>query len=155
MVCYDTFISSSPKPNQALWEDIKKEEFGAMGMLHRELRDNLQHQKKDEPSDDLIDHARLWVFAECYDIPALRDLCLHKLHRDLVMFNLSERNSDEMVNLLEYIATNTMELQYSDEGFTSGECTLRNLLLRYTTCHTDTCEVTRVWENCWKVADRW
>lgn len=124
-------------PSQTLWEDFKKEEFGAMGMLHRELRDYLQHQKKDEPSDDLIDHARLWVFAECYDIPALRDLCLHKLHRDLIMFNLSERNSDKLVNLLEYIADNTMESQHSVEGLTSGECALRNLLLRYTICHTD------------------
>ena len=124
-------------PNQALWDDFKKQEFGAMGMLHRELRDYLQHQKKDEPSDDLIDHAKLWVFAECYDIPALRDLSLHKLHRDLVMFMLSERNSDELVDLLEYVATNTMESQHSDEGFTFGECTLRNLLLRYTICYTD------------------
>lgn len=132
---YSLFVRQNP--SQALWGDFKTEEFGAMSMLHSELRDYLQHQKKDEPSDDLIDHARLWVFAECYDIPALRDLCLHKLHRDLIMFNLSEHNSDGLVDLLEYIADNTMESQHSVEGLTPGECTLRNLLLRYTICHPD------------------
>lgn len=132
---YSLFVHQTP--SQVLWEHFKTEEFGAMGLFHYELRDYLRHQKKDQPSDDLIDHAKLWVFAECYDIPALRDLCMHKLHRDLIMFDLSERNSDELVNLLEYIADNTMESQHSVEGLTSGESPLRNLLLRYTVCHTD------------------
>lgn len=108
-----------------------------MGMSHRKLRDYLRLQMKDEPSDDLTDHAKLWGFADCYDIPDLRGLCLHKLHRDLILFNLSEHNSDAFIKLLEYIGTETMELKEVEAGSTSHECSLRNLVLCYAICHTD------------------
>lgn len=39
----------------------------------------------------LLDHARLYVFAEKYDIKKLRTLALHKLHSTLCQYTLSRR----------------------------------------------------------------
>lgn len=54
-----------------------------------------------------LGHARLYAFAEKYDIPPLRSLVLHKLHLTLKMFSPYEERSADVVELARYVYANT------------------------------------------------
>ncbi|RKL13859.1 hypothetical protein BFJ70_g15813 [Fusarium oxysporum] len=74
-------------------------------------------------SDIFLSHARLYIFADCYDISALKILCLRKLHRTLESFTVHEEAIDDVVQLLRFCYDNILE---SDE--------MRDLLNMYTAC---------------------
>jgi hypothetical protein len=59
------------------------------------------------PSDNLAAHAKLWVFADCYDIAALKQLSLFKLHRDLCAFHLGLENATAFVDTIDFVYSNT------------------------------------------------
>ncbi|KAH0496124.1 hypothetical protein TgHK011_003503 [Trichoderma gracile] len=72
-----------------------------------------------------LSHARLYVLADKYDIPELRQICLHYLHATLITFNLYEDSVEDVINLVKYSFKNTVE---KDK--------LRNLLVQYCGCFT-------------------
>ena len=56
----------------------------------------------DNVSQDLLIHARLFVFADKWLISALSELAFHKLHRDICEYNIVEDEGAEIVELLKY-----------------------------------------------------
>ena len=53
----------------------------------------------------LLPHVRLFVLADQYMIQQLRELCLHRLHRELCFFKLGDQAIDEVCQLLDYAAS--------------------------------------------------
>lgn len=77
-------------------------------MEHDELRKYLTALRPpDRPSSQLIAHARLYIFADRYLIESMKSLCLHKLHRDLTSFKLTNDTADELFALLQFTDNNT------------------------------------------------
>lgn len=103
-------------------------------MQHQEPRTYLKGlSPPDEPSNDLIAHARLFVFADRYLIDPIKGLCLHKLHRDLAYFKLTAATAPRLFELLDFTNKNTG----SDTGMSCGETEtgmgkdLRDLVVAY------------------------
>lgn len=60
-------------------------------------------------SDVFLSHARLYVFAEKYDIQPLKMLALDELHAVLAIFTLYLERTEDIVDLLRYVYANTGE----------------------------------------------
>ena len=60
-------------------------------------------------------HAKMYVFAEKYDIQPLRQLALYKLHRCLAIHTLFEERVSEITDLLKYVYANTAETKSETE----------------------------------------
>lgn len=54
-----------------------------------------------------LSHARLYVFAEKYDIQALKTLALEELHNTLKIYTLHRRRTGDIISLLRYSYANT------------------------------------------------
>jgi hypothetical protein len=78
---------------------------------------------EDDFTDIFLSHAHLYIFADCYDISALKLLCLRKLQRTLESFTVHEEAIDDVVRLLRFCYENTLE---SDE--------MRDMLNMFTAC---------------------
>ena len=63
-----------------------------------------------------LSHARLYVFAEKYDIQLLAKLALKNLHDTLALYTLHRERSQDIVDLLGYVYANTSELPWSQEN---------------------------------------
>lgn len=72
-------------------------------------------------------HARLYVFAEKYDIQPLKMLALEELHDTLAVFTLYHKRSDDIIALLRYVYANT-------GGSARGGDEMRKLLRDYVGC---------------------
>ena len=55
----------------------------------------------------LLSHARLYVFAEKYDIQPLKTLALEELHSTLAIYTLYPQRTGDIVALLRYVYANT------------------------------------------------
>jgi hypothetical protein len=120
------------KDNTAIWQRLKAREYGAMGMSHDELRAHLKSLKpEDEPSKKLVCHAKLYVFATIYMIQSLKDLCLHKLSRDLEAFDFRDDLAGEFAALFRYVYVNTSGNGDDSIGIGSE---LRDLVITYAAC---------------------
>lgn len=90
-----------------------------------------QPRENREPCEDYTEvflcHARLYVFADVYDIPPLRNLSLHKLQRTLARFTLYDERVGDIIELLRYAYSNTAERTVSMEK-------LRSLVTHYAAC---------------------
>ncbi|KAJ5097604.1 hypothetical protein N7456_008325 [Penicillium angulare] len=142
---------SSPRtPGLSLWD-----EFAAL-QYNDEKQDSNQNTPSSSTSDlpYLTFHAKVYVFATRYLIPALAQLCLRKLHRDLLSLALEEADTmtsmmdsqtfDNMtalqipmvLDLLRYAYTKTTRLEpISPTSATQlRENELRRLVAHYAAC---------------------
>lgn len=82
----------------------------------------------DSPQEDytnvFLSHARLYVFADKYDIEPLKVLALEELHATLAPHTLYEARTGDVITLLRYVYDNTAE---STEGVED----LRTLMTQY------------------------
>ena len=119
----------------ALWQRLEAKKYGAMGMSHDELRAHLKSLKpQDELSDKLVYHAKLYVFATMYMIQSLKDLCLHKLSRDLEGFDFKDDSAGEFAELFRYVYVNTSG---NDDDTIGTGSELRGLVVTYAACHAE------------------
>ena len=81
-------------------------------------------------SDVFLSHARLYVFAEQYDIQALKMLALDELYATLAIYTLYTERTADIINLLRYVYCNTSE---PSEGVEN----LRTLATQYVGCKMD------------------
>lgn len=81
-------------------------------------------------SDVFLSHARLYVFAEKYDIQALKMLALDELHATLAIYTLYTKRTSDIIDLLRYVYCNTSE---ASEGVEN----LRTLMTQYMGCELD------------------
>ncbi|KAI1658340.1 hypothetical protein F4813DRAFT_46488 [Daldinia decipiens] len=87
-------------------------------------------------SEVLLSHARLYAFADCYDIDTLMELSIRKLHRTLKVFNLHKgARVTDIAQLIDYSYRNTV-----NKGDNHDK--LRNLLATYTACN-----IEEMWPN--------
>ena len=77
--------------------------------------------------DVFLCHARLYVFADKYEIAPLRRLSLNKLHKTLSVFRLYEERVKDIVALLRYSYANTVHRSTKDDR-------LRSLVIHYAAC---------------------
>jgi hypothetical protein len=113
----------------AIRQRLDAKKYGAMGMSHDELRAHLKSLKpEDELSEKLVYHAKLYVFATIYMIQSLKDLCLHKLSRDLEAFDFKDDLAGEFANLFRYVYVNTSGNDDDTMGIGSE---LRDLVVTY------------------------
>ena len=70
-----------------------------------------------------LSHARLYVFAEMYDIQILKTLAVEELHNMLAIFTLHPERTGDIIALLRYVYANTIP--------TKGGKDLRTLLTDY------------------------
>lgn len=79
-------------------------------------------------TDVFLSHARLYVFADTYDIERLRVLSMQKLHESLVNFTLFAERTTDIALLLQYAYEHTPERTGTMDD-------LRELLMRYVCCY--------------------
>ncbi|CZT24137.1 uncharacterized protein RCC_09854 [Ramularia collo-cygni] len=79
-------------------------------------------------TDVFLSHAKIYVFADRYDINNLRSLSLQKLHNTLVQFTLFEQRVSDIASLLQYCYEHTAEREGSTDD-------LRSLITRYVCCN--------------------
>lgn len=72
-------------------------------------------------------HARLYVFAEKYDIAPLKKLSVNRLHQTLSVFTLYKERVGDIVALMEYSYANTVHRSSFDDP-------LRSLVIHYAAC---------------------
>ena len=72
-------------------------------------------------------HARLYVFADVYHVEALKALALYKLRRTLAKFYLYPERVPDVVLLLQYAYSHTMDHEESIDE-------LRDLVTDYAVC---------------------
>lgn len=66
-------------------------------------------------TDVFISHARLYKFAEKYDIQSLKRLCLRNLHQTLTQFTLWPESVNDVVSLLRFSYENTVSSEHGLE----------------------------------------
>ena len=98
-------------------------------LSHCELQDLLLRCFPDDcPVDNLVAHAKLWQFADMYIANELKELCLHKLHRDLKAFKLTADSARKLKELYDFVY---QQIPYGgDEEPDSSP--LRSLMAAYT-----------------------
>jgi hypothetical protein len=77
-----------------------------------------------------LGHAKLYVFADKYDIPPLKVLALNKLHKTLLTFTLYDKRVGDIVGLVKFTYENTSDMRVTDQ--------LRQLVVHYVVYELDT-----------------
>ena len=103
------------------WDSFKKNEHAFHVPLFMP-RPNIE--EFEDYSEVFLSHARLYVFGDTYDIEPLRKLALHKLQRTLVAFNLHNERVGDIVRLLGYSYSHTVDRPGSQDK-------LRSLVVHY------------------------
>ena len=116
-------------------EDLR-ESFTSRRPLERKSTIKLPPKRKNKSSaeiysDVFLSHARLYVFAEKYDIQPLKSLALDELHATLAIFTLYPKRTGDITHLLRYVYANTSEPREGIED-------LRTLMTQYMGCEMDT-----------------
>ncbi|KAL8704224.1 MAG: hypothetical protein Q9201_002601 [Fulgogasparrea decipioides] len=107
-----------------LWNNFKSKVYTTSQPAFQP-RKNLE--SCEEYTQVLLCHAQLYVFADKYDVGTLKMLSLHKLQRTLVEFTLYDERTGDIVDLLRYSYTNTVDRpEPIDE--------LRLLVVHYAAC---------------------
>lgn len=87
--------------------------------------------KREDYSEVFLGHARLYVFADKYDIQTLKEFTIEELHATLAVYTLYQERTGDIVRLLRYVYANTAETK-------SGVEDLRTLLTQYMEVEIDT-----------------
>ena len=86
---------------------------------------------EEDYTEVFLGHARMYVFAEKYDIKPLKTLALLKLHRTLSIFTLFPERVGDIITLLKYVYANTAEAVDGNED-------IRTMLAHYVGCEMET-----------------
>ncbi|KAI1470920.1 uncharacterized protein F4812DRAFT_419466 [Daldinia caldariorum] len=125
--------SGSSGDRDRMWEQFRQD-----------VSDEPDHRAKESANTDpslnysevLLAHARLYALADCYDVSALAELSVRKLHRTLKVFELHKGvRATDVAQLIDYAYKNTM-----NKG--AGEDKLRGVLATYTACN-----IEEMWPN--------
>lgn len=124
-LCYSC---GTVRPSEDLSKSFRGLTFSEERLTREALADYFDPFGSPSPfSEDLICHAKLYCFGQIYLIENLKDLCLFKLHHDLVNLCLEE-NVTEVVDLLAYVFHNTSS---NDDATNETGSILRRLVIMY------------------------
>lgn len=90
-------------------------------------RENKGQEPRENCTEVFLCHARLYAFAEKYDIEPLKGLTKQKMHRSLVSLVLHKERAGDIVALLRYIYANTPDRDHATDE-------LRELVMKYVVC---------------------
>ena len=103
-ICTGTKYSMSLQVIEAQSKAVRNMNINVGSMTQIEMEQYLLvGSPADVPVDNLVAHARLWVFANMYMVGSLEELCLHKLHRDLLALDLTEETVPKVTELAAYV----------------------------------------------------
>lgn len=107
-----------------LWKSFKRQRYDVS-------KPSFQVSKNRDPCEDdtsiFLGHARLYVFAEKYDIDSLKSLSLQKLHQVLIKYSVCDERLEDIIDLIQYSYSNTADLPGSVDK-------LRQLVISYAAC---------------------
>ena len=86
---------------------------------------------QEDYTDVFLSHAQLYVFAEKYDIQALKLLALEELHATLVVYTLYDVRTGDIIELLRHVYANTCKPQ-------EGVDDMRSMMTQYVGYEMDT-----------------
>ncbi|KAM0271861.1 hypothetical protein ACHAQH_008961 [Verticillium albo-atrum] len=112
----------APNKRSELWKAFKTRHY-----VETRIPMPIQNTEGEDYTGVFLSHAKMFVFADCYRIPALETLALHKLHQELVSFKLFESRIGDIVQLMRYAYDNTAQLDDSPGA-------LRDLVTGYAAC---------------------
>lgn len=98
------FTPQTKKSN--LWDAFKSKAYTTSGPDFQPRRNR---ESCENYTEVFLCHARLYVFADKYDIAPLRRLSLHKLQCTLVEFTLYDERVEDIVDLMRYSYANTAD----------------------------------------------
>lgn len=129
----DSFDDVKPFPEESASSSRRNELWKLFDRIVYAVPNPWFHPRKNrEPCEDYKDvflcHARLYVFAEQWDIAPLRMLSLNKLHKTLSVFTLYHERVGDLVALMRYSYANTVHLSSSPDD------PLRSLVIHYAAC---------------------
>ena len=106
-----------------------KEAFISRKYTIRQTLVNVQYPRPNQKSKEdytpvFLSHARLYVFADMYDIQQLKVLALEELHATLAAYRLYQKRTGDIIALLEYVYGGICKREKSDEG-------MRELMTQY------------------------
>lgn len=112
------------KTSQELKESFLQREYTVRREVISIPRTRANRLPYENHTEVFLSHARLYVFAEQYDIQPLKVLAYEELHNALAIYTLYPRRTGDIVTLLRYVYANT--------GVTAkGDTDLRKLLKDY------------------------
>lgn len=118
---------------------FEKRKYDVGKIQHKDFSKNLKYRTPAVPfSGRLLPHAELWVFADRYLVNDLKDLCLHMLYRELLVFKINSASVFQVFELLSYVYDPEHTVQSDDETKDKGEEVyvneLRDLVISYAAC---------------------
>ncbi|KAH6702769.1 hypothetical protein BKA61DRAFT_196718 [Leptodontidium sp. MPI-SDFR-AT-0119] len=115
-------------PTQILWDEFQRRKYSAVIPKFRPRESLDECENNDGP---FYCHARVYVFAEMYDIADLRSLALDKLHQALCSFKVVAGQMGKVIDLAQfsYCNNNTRE---NDAG--QDIDSLRRMVVHFVVC---------------------
>ena len=128
-----------PEPESDMAQVRKREAKEAFISRKVTIRQNIlkvssprpNRKAKEDYTPVFLSHARLYVFADMYDIQQLKVLALEELHATLAVYNLYQKRTGDIIALLRYVYGIICEREKIDEG-------MRELMTHYVGCEMDT-----------------
>ena len=111
-----------------LWQKFSQQRYDAQ-IPYFEPRKNAE--SCEDYTEVFLSHARLYVFAEKYDVHELRYVALQKLQRTLAGFSLYKQRTGDISTLARYVYENTAERKAKADE-------LRSLVVHYVACNIET-----------------
>lgn len=115
-----------------LWEHFKEKRFSPTDGALQENLDYDKYLTAATPSNNPLIHAKLYIFADKWLIKPLKALCLGKLHKDLVNY---EMDASTIPNLIETIRYAYAGVDYYTPD--AADSALRELIITYVAAEAD------------------
>lgn len=119
--------SPSSSRREKLWKLFESISYSVPKPSNHSSHPRKNLESCEDYKDVFLCHARLYVFAEKYDIAPLKKLSLSKLHKTLSAFTLWMERVGDIVALMRYSYANTVYRSPSNDP-------LRLLVIHYATC---------------------
>lgn len=119
---------SHESPTQKIWDEFQRRAYSVVSPKFRP-REHLAECEVD--SGPFLCHARVYVFADTYDIPDLRSLALDKLHHALCSFEIITDQMEKVIDLARF--------SYCNENTRDNEAgrdldNLRRMVVHFVVC---------------------
>ncbi|SLM39594.1 BTB/POZ-like [Lasallia pustulata] len=113
------FSSQQARISQELKESFLRCEYTVRQDVIGKAPTRANQGANEDYTEVFLSHARLYVFAERYDIQPLRTLALEELHSTLAVYTLYHERTGDIVALLRYVYANTGVLTRGGEDLRS------------------------------------
>jgi hypothetical protein len=113
-------------PMQILWEEFQRRDYSVVSPKFR------PREKLEECEDNagpFLCHARVYVFADRYDIAGLRILALDKLHQALCSFKAAGNQMGKVIDLTQFSYDNTRDNEAGQDIDS-----LRSMVVHFVVC---------------------